>query len=90
MDKCNFFKATGQNISAWCEVQPMHTDKIIWFFQIEMMSESIDETLDKDEAEEETEELTNQVQLFIIHHAVCLFPNCIFLWSTFLIWIFIC
>lgn len=35
---------------------------IIWpSFQIEMMSEAIDETLDKDEAEEETEELTNQV-----------------------------
>ncbi|CAN1226059.1 Vacuolar protein sorting-associated protein 2 homolog 2 [Linum grandiflorum] len=33
----------------------------LFFFQIEMMSESIDETLDKDEAEEETEELTNQV-----------------------------
>lgn len=30
-------------------------------FQLEMMSEAIDETLDKDEAEEETEELTNQV-----------------------------
>lgn len=53
--------------------------KISDFFQIEMMSESIDETLDKDEAEEETEELTNQVQLFIIHHTVSLFPNCIFL-----------
>lgn len=34
---------------------------LLSFFQIEMMSESIDETLDKDEAEEETEELTNQV-----------------------------
>ncbi|KAF3501678.1 hypothetical protein F2Q69_00041580 [Brassica cretica] len=31
------------------------------YWEIEMMSEAIDETLDKDEAEEETEDLTNQV-----------------------------
>ncbi len=41
-------------------------DDYAW--QMEMMSDAIDETLDDDEAEEETEELTNQV--LPSHHIV--------------------